>query len=162
MENKEHIKKVYTEKAINLLKVSLGLGIFSLCTYIVGIFLYQSFDFGCIFEIISFVFVLLAYLNVQKNNWQSSKRNVIIAMLPLGWLLVYDFIHLLVHLNEVLPEIVGYYMSFDQYFYYLGPYLFDFTLIDSLLLLYKTYSSLCIADGTRKDNSFVDTFYDTL
>lgn len=162
MENKEHIKKVYTEKTINLLKICLGLSVFSLCTYLVGIFLYQSFDFGCIFEMISFVFVLLTYLNVQKNNWQTSKRNVIIAMLPLGWLLVYDFIYLLIHLNEVLPEIVGYYTSFDQYFYYLGPYLFDFTLIASLFLLYKVYSSLCIVDGTRKDNSFTDTFYDTL
>ena len=162
MENKEHIKKVYTEKTINLLKICLGLSVFSLCTYLVGIFLYQSFDFGCIFEMISFVFVLLAYLNVQKNTWQTSKRNVIIAMLPLGWLLVYDFIYLLIHLDEVLPEIVGYYTSFDQYFYYLGPYLFDFTLIASLFLLYKVYSSLCIVDGTRKDNSFTDTFYDTL
>lgn len=152
----KHIEKVYTDKAINLLKICIALSIFSLLTYLVGIFLYKAFDFGFIFEIISFAFIILAYLGISKANFQSSKRYIIIAMIPIGWLLIYDFINLLVNLKEVLIEVFGYYTSLDQYFYYLEPYLFDITLVGLIILLYKCYSSLSIADGSQKTNDFYD------
>lgn len=159
-ENNEHVKKVYADKASNLLRVCMGISAFSFCTYMIDSFLFNAFDFGCIFEGISFIFVLLAYYQIPKYSWQTSKRNVIIAMLPLGWLLIYDLIQLLTH-PEILFYPFEYYVSLNEYFYYFGPYLFDITLIASLLLLYRTFLSLSIADGTRKNNSPVDTFYDT-
>ncbi len=44
-ENKMHIKKVYKEKITNLLKLCIGIMIFSFITYVIGIFIYGQFDF---------------------------------------------------------------------------------------------------------------------
>lgn len=161
-ENKNHIKKIYTDKATNLLKICVGISIFSGISYLIGILSYNSFDFGLIFEIISFIFIVTAFNKVNQNDLQSSKKNTIIAMIPIGWLIIYDLINLLVNITEVTSEVINYYTSFDQYFYYLEPYLFDVTLVISIILLYKTYSSLCIADGSKESDNYVDTFYDKL
>lgn len=160
MKDNEFIQKIYTEKATNLLKICIGLSFFSLLTYLVGLFLYSSFDFGFLFEIISFIFIILAYHKLQKVNWEASKVNTIIAMIPIGWLLIYDLFFLLIHLKEVLLEVFTYYTTFDKYFYYLEPYLFDVVLVTLLVLLYKTHSSLCIADGTHKIHNDIHIFYD--
>lgn len=53
IENSKHIKKVYTEKAINLLKIYIVIAIISGISYLIGMFIYSSFDFGLIFEILS-------------------------------------------------------------------------------------------------------------
>lgn len=161
-ENKKHIEKIYADKATNLLKICIGILIFSLFSYFVAIFLYSSFDFGLIFEIFSFIFTLIAISKIKQNNLQVGKRNVIIAMLPIGWLIIYDFINLLVNINEVIVNIVEYYTSIDQYFYYLTPYIFDVALIALIVLLYKSYSSLCTADGSKNPNNYIDTFYDKI
>lgn len=162
IENKKHIEKIYADKATNLLKICIGIFIFSGLTYLIGIFLYNSFDFGLIFEIISFIFIVIAYNKIKQNDLQSAKRNTIIAMIPIGWIIIYDFINLLANISEVLIEVIRYYTSFDQYFYYLEPYLFDVTLVVSIVLLYKTYSSLSMADGSQKNDDYIDTFYDKL
>ena len=81
LKNKKHIENVYKNKTINLLKICIGLSIFSFATYLSGIFFYNAFDFGLIFEIISFIFALNQIL---KNDFQSGKRNTIIAMIPIG------------------------------------------------------------------------------
>lgn len=162
IETQKHIRKIYIDKAINLLKFCIGIFIFSGLTYLIGIFAYNSFDFGLILEIISFIFVVLALNNIKQDNLSSGKKNTIIAMIPVGWLVIYDFIILLANSGEVLVEIISYFLSFDQFFYCLEPYLFDITLIISIVLLYKTYSSLCLADGSKKSSNYIDSFYDKL
>ncbi len=160
--NEKHIENIYADKASNLLKICIGILIFSGITYLIGIFFYDAFDFGLIFEIISFIFIIMAYNKIEQNDFQAGKRNTIIAMIPIGWLIIYDLINLLVNSNEVLLEVIGYYTSFDQYFYYLEPYLFDVTLVATIILLYKTYSSLNKADGSKQSDNYIDTFYDRL
>ena len=43
-ENKEHIQKIYTEKAQKLLKFCIVILIVNGITYLIGFFLYNSFD----------------------------------------------------------------------------------------------------------------------
>lgn len=162
VENKEHIKNVYKDKSIKLLKISIGIGIISIFTYLIPLFVYKVFDFGLIFEIISFIFIILALNRIEQTDFKSGKRNIIIAMIPYGWLIIYDFIYLIANIKEVMSQVVRYYLSWDHYFYYLGPYLYDVALVALMILLYKAYSSLNIADGSNKSNNYIDTFYDNL
>lgn len=162
MEEDKHIKKVYCDKASKYLKICIGILIFNGLTYLLAILLDNSFDFGIIFETITFIFILLTLHSIARNNLYSAKRNNIVSMIPIGWLIIYDFIDLLINIDEVAIEVSNYYLSFDSYFYYLTPYLVDVTLIALIVLLYKTFSSLSIADGTKKSNDYTDTFYDKL
>lgn len=162
IENKKHIETTYSEKAMTLLKICMGISGFSIFTYFIAIFFYNSFDFGLIFEVISFIFLVIAFNNINRHHLDLGKRNVIISMIPIGWLIIYDFINLLVNIKEVLIEVTAYYLSPDRYFYVIEPYLYDVFLVTIITLLFKTYTSLCKADGSKKDDTYVDTFYDKL
>ena len=78
IKNKKHIEKVYLEKASNLSKFCIYISIFSLLTYIYGIIRYNSFDFGFIFELISFVLIILASNKINSKNFELSKKYVIL------------------------------------------------------------------------------------
>lgn len=159
-ENKMHIKKVYKEKITNLLKLCIGIMIFSFITYVIGIFTYGQFDFGLIFEIISFIFIIIAYRKIKQNDYEAIKKSAIIAMIPLGWLVIYDFIGLLVNIDEVFFQVVRYYITWDKYFYYLLPYLVDVVLITLLILLYKVIMASKKIENKSVD--FGEEFYDNL
>lgn len=158
--NRLHIKKVYKEKIRNLLKLCIGIFMFSFFTYIVGIWRYRQFDFGLIFEIISFVFIIIAYRKIEQNDFDAIKKSTIIAMIPLGWLVIYDLIGLLVNIDEVFREVVRYYVTWDKYFYYLLPYLVDVVLITLLILLYKVINASKKIENKSVD--FAEDFYDNL
>lgn len=158
--NRLHIKKVYKEKIRNLLKLCIGIFMFSFFTYIVGIWRYRQFDFGLIFEIISFVFIIIAYRKIEQNDFEAIKKSAIIAMIPLGWLVIYDLIGLLVNIDEVFREVVRYYVTWDKYFYYLLPYLVDVVLITLLILLYKVINASKKIENKSVD--FAEDFYDNL
>ncbi len=158
--NRLHIKKVYKEKIRNLLKLCIGIFMFSFFTYIVGIWRYGQFDFGLIFEMISFVFIIIAYRKIEQNDFDAIKKSTIIAMIPLGWLVIYDLIGLLVNIDEVFREVVRYYVTWDKYFYYLLPYLVDVVLITLLILLYKVINASKKIENKSVD--FAEDFYDNL
>ena len=128
MKIKKHIREAYSDKALNILRICGGLMIISLLTYFIAL-LYNSFDFGLIFELITFVFIVHAYSKVSQNNIKSGKRSIIIAMIPIGWLIIYDLIDLIVNIGDVIPVVIDYYLSIDQFFYYIEPYLFDVILV---------------------------------
>ena len=159
--NKAHIQEVYVDKSIFFLKFCIGIFLFSVITYLIALE-YNAFDFGFIFEVISLVFVLLSIDNLKKHKLQSAKTCIVIAMIPIGWLIIYDFINLLANLNEVMTNVIEYYTTWDRYFYSLRPYLVDVTLIALIVLLYKSYSSVNKADGTTVSDSYTDTFYNKL
>ena len=160
-ENKIHIRKVYKDKAENLLKKCMVIMFLSILTYILPLVLFKAFDFGLVFEVISLVFIVIAYNKMGQNDFRVLKRYTIIAMIPIGWLIIYDFIDLLANIGEVFIEVSMYYLTGDQFFYYLAPYLVDVLLIASIILLYKTYSSLKKAEGSEAVyDSYEDTFYD--
>ena len=162
IKNKKHIKAIYSDKASNLLRICIGISIFSFLTYLIGIFLYHSFDFGFIFEMISFIFIIFSLNRIKHDDLQSGKRNVIISMLPIGWLIIYDLINLLANIEEVGGEVLKYYTSFDQFFCSIEPYLYDITLVASIILLFSAYLDLCKADGTKKSYDYAENFYDRL
>ena len=83
-------------------------------------------------------------------------------MIPIGWLIIYDFINLLANLDEVMTNIIKYYTTWDKYYYSLMPYLVDVTLIILIVLLYKSYSSVNQIDKTTKSDNYTDTFYNKL
>ena len=159
--NKAHIQEVYVDKSIFFLKFCIGIFLFSVITYLIALE-YNAFDFGFIFEVISLVFVILSIDKLKKQKLQSAKKCIVIAMIPIGWLIIYDFINLLANLNEVMTNVIEYYTTWDRYFYSLRPYLVDVTLIVLIVLLYKSYSSVNKADGTTVSDSYVDTFYNKL
>ena len=161
-ENKEHIQKIYTEKAQKLLKFCIVILIVSGITYLIGFFLYNSFDFGLAFEIITFIFILIANNRIEQKNMKLGKINTIMAIIPISFLIIYDLIHLAINIEEVLEEVLIYYTSSDQFFYNIEPYLFDVTLIAVIKLLYKTYKALNKADNTQQSENYLDTFYDNL
>ena len=160
--NEEHVNEVYTDKAENLLNICKKLFLFSFFTYLLGFFLYRTFDFGLIFELISYFFVLQASNTISQNNINLCKRNCIFSMIPIGWLIIYDFIIILLNLPQVIMQIFTFYSSFDYYFYYLSPYLVDIVLITLLSLLYTTLRSLEKIDNTQKTTDYTETFYDNL
>ena len=161
-ENKEHIQKIYTEKAQKLLKFCIVILIVNGITYLIGFFLYNSFDFGLVFEIITFIFILIANNRIEQKNMKLGKINTIMAIIPISFLIIYDLIHLAINIEEVLEEVLIYYTSSDQFFYNIEPYLFDVTLIAIIKLLYKTYKALNKADNTQQSENYLDTFYDNL
>ena len=115
IENQKHIQKTYSEKAMNLLKICIFIMIFSLITYFIAI-LYDAFDFGLIFELIAFAFIVLAYNQIKGNKIKSCKKSTIIAMIPIGWLIIYDLIDLIVNIKDVASVVAQYYLSIDQFF----------------------------------------------
>ena len=159
--NRADIQEVYVDKCIFFLKFCIGIFLFSVITYLIALE-YNAFDFGFIFEVISLVFVILSIDKLKKQKLQSAKKCIVIAMIPIGWLIIYDFINLLANLNEVMTNVIEYYTTWDRYFYSLRPYLVDVTLIALIVLLYKSYSSVNKADGTTVSDSYVDTFYNKL
>ena len=83
-------------------------------------------------------------------------------MIPIGWLIIYDIIELIVNLEEVLVEVIKYYFSWDRFFFYIEPYLYDVLLVATIIILYKAYKSLSKVEGNEEDNNYTDTFYDSL
>lgn len=158
----KNVEKIYKEKSIKLLKICQGFLCFSFLFYIVGIFLFNSFDFGLILELITFCVILFTIFKIKQNDFRLSKKTTVIAMLPLIFLILYDFINLLINIEEVTLEVIGYYLSFDRYFYYIQPYLYDVLSVTIVILLFRVYSSLNFADGSKKHDNYVDSFYDRL
>ena len=161
IENQTHIKEAYLDRASNLLKISMATFIFSFITYLIAL-LYGAFDFGLIFEIISFVFLLLAFFRIKNEDTQAAKTYLIISMISVGWLIIYDLINLLANLPEVMTEVFYYFASLDFLFYNLSPYLVDVFLIVNLILLYLAFSSIKKAEGQTKPKNFTEEFYDKL
>ena len=161
LKNKEHIEKIYSEKAIIILKYCIGIYIFSFFTYAIALF-FGNFDFGLIFETISFIFTILSLNKIKNKDFPKAKKYTIFAMIPIGWLIIYDLINLLVNIKEVITEVIFYYTSSDQFFYHIEPYLYDIALVATIILLFLAYKSIRRADGTDENNNPTDAFYEKL
>ena len=101
LENKKTIKNAYTKKAMNCLKYYMIFGAISILSYLIPWIFFSAFDFGIVFEFISLFFVYLAYNSLLAGNINLGKKDIIIAMIPIGWLIIYDFILLITNLGEV-------------------------------------------------------------
>ena len=160
--DKKHIEQVYTDKACFLLKICIGLLVFDEITYVYMMSVYNNFDFGFIFESISLMFVLLAIVSFTHKRIKSGKAKTIIAIIPIGLLIIYDAINLLINIKEVLGEVARYYLTGDALYYCIKPYLVDVILVLLMGLLIKAYLAICKADGTKKTDDYAESFYDKL
>lgn len=159
---KKHIRKIYSENALKYLSTSTIVFIFSLLSYLIALVFYDNFDFGFIFEIISFISIYIAKSHIEKDDLYSGKKWIIISIIPVVWLLIYDFINLLANIGEVISEVIAYFLSFDFFFYSLEPYLADVVLLLIFTFLLLAHHMLTIADGTKKVTTYADRFYDEL
>ncbi len=148
---KEFIKNVNVDKAKNKTTACIILLIISILSYIIPLLL-GDFDFGIIFESLTLVFILIARHYMSKYDEDHSKKSIIIAMIPIGWLFIYDLITVLSYIFDV----------YDLAF--LG---FDFTLQEGftiivLSILYIINKDLKKADNPEKYKESTDWFYERL
>lgn len=148
---KEFVKNVNIDKAKNKIMACIGLTIISLLSYVVPL-MFGNFDFGMVFEILTLVFIFIARHYMSNYDEDRSKRFTIFAMIPIGWLLIYDFITILSYVSNVL----------DFTFLGLDFVLQEgFTILDLLILL-AINKDLRKADNPEKYKESTDWFYERL
>ena len=148
---KEFVKNVNIDKAKNKTIACIILTIISLLSYVVPL-MFGDFDFGMLFEILTLVFIFMARSNMEKYDEDRSKRYTIFAMVPIGWLLIYDFITILSYVSNIL----------DFTFLGLDFVLQEgFTILD-LLILFAINKDLRKADNPEKYKESTDWFYERL
>lgn len=148
---KKFIKNVNIDKAKNKTMACISLTIISLLSYVVPLML-GDFDFGMIFEIFTLVFIFMARHYMSEYDEDRSKRFTIFAMIPIGWLLIYDLITILSYVTDVL----------DFTFLGLDFVLQEgFTILD-LLILFAINKDLRKADNPEKYKESTDWFYERL
>ena len=99
-EEKEFIIKVNIDQANNKTMIPIVLMVISILTYVFPLML-GEFDFGIVFEIISLLFLIIARNYMNKYDEIRSKRYIICAMIPIGWLLIYDLIIFLTSIKNI-------------------------------------------------------------
>lgn len=148
---KEFVKNVNIDKAKNKTVICIFLTIISLLSYVVPL-MFGNFDFGMVFEILTLVFIFMARHYMSKYNEDRSKRFTIFAMIPIGWLLIYDLITIMSYVSDVLD------------FTFLGlDFILQegFTILD-LIILFAINKDLRKADNPEKYKESTDWFYERL
>ena len=148
---KEFIKNVNIDKAKNKIKACIALTIVSLISYVIPL-MFGSFDFGLVFEIFTLVFIFIASHYMSNYNEDCSKRFIILAMIPIGWLLIYDLITILYYASNLLD------FTFLSWEFILQE---GFTILD-LLVLFAINKDLRKADNPEKYKESTDWFYERL
>ena len=148
---KEFIKNVNIDKAKNKTIPCIALIILSLFSYVLPLIL-GDFDFGIVFEILTLVFIFIARSYMSKYDEERSKRFTIFAMIPIGWLLIYDLITILSYFSNILD------------FTFLGlDFIFqDVFIILVLVILFEANKDLRKADNPEKYKESTDWFYERL
>ena len=148
---KEFVKNVNIDKAKNKIGTCIFLTIINLLSYVLPL-MFGDFDFGVFFEILTLVFIFMARSNIIKYDEDRSKRYTIFAMIPIGWLLIYDLITILSYVSNML----------DFTFLGLDFVLQEgFTILD-LLILFAINKDLRKADNPEKYKESTDWFYEKL
>ncbi len=148
---KDFVKNVNIDKAKNKTVACIGLTIISLLSYVVPLMI-GDFDFGIVFEIITLVFIFMARNYMSKYDEERSKRFTILAMIPIGWLLIYDLITILSYVSDVLDfTVLGLNFVLHE----------GFTILD-LVILFTINKDLRKADNPEKYQESTDWFYERL
>ena len=148
-EEKEFIIKVNIDKANNKTMIPIVLMVISILTYVFPLML-GEFDFGIVFEIISLLFLIIARNYMNKYDEIRSKRYIICAMIPIGWLLIYDLIIFLTSIKNIEDLIV---LGYDYFF---GEILS----IVYMTILLAINRDLAKADNPVKYKESTDWFYE--
>lgn len=168
--NKFDLNKEYTLRAKKYIYISIGIFIFSFCTYIfslTGTYKYFSFsnytnaenslfDFGLIIEILSFISLITALFFINKNKKDYAKRFLIISMFCLASLIAYDIVSLILNIDETTLFSVG--ITGYSVVTYIRAFSFD--LILNILFMANSYKSLAKSEGSTDYNTSNDWFYE--
>ena len=147
--DKDYFKKVNIDKAKNKTIICIVLMSISLLTYLIPL-AFGDFDFGIIFEILTLASILIARIFMSKYDEDNAKRLIIFAMLPIGWLLIYDLITIISCSSNV----------FDLTFLGINFLFQELTTILSLVILYLIIKDLRKADNPEKYKGSTDWFYE--
>ncbi len=148
---KEFVKNINIDKAKNKTIPAIVLTIISLLSYVYPL-IFGDFDFGIFFEILTLVFIFMARSNMEKYDEDRSKRYTIFAMIPIGWLLIYDFITILSYVSNMIDlTLLGLDFVFKEE-----------CIILILLILFAINKDLRKADNPEKYKESTDWFYERL
>ena len=150
-DEKEYIRKVNIDKAKNKSITGIFLMCISLITYVVPLF-FGEFDFGLVFEALTLVFIFIARNYMIKYDEYRAKRYTIVAMIPIGWLLIYDLITVLTYVSNAL----------DFTFLSADFVLQEIFTILVLMVLFAINTDLRKADNPEKYKESTDWFYERL
>ena len=142
---KEFVKKINIDKAINKSNIAIVLITISVLTY-VGPLIEGNFDFGMIFEVISLVFTLISRLYMSKYNAIKSRTFNICSIFSVGWILIYDIMIFL--------------SSTDSLFYIDYYDWFEIFTIGYIVILFLINKDLSKADNPEKYKESTDWFYE--
>ena len=150
-DEKELVKNVYIDKAKIKLTSCIVISILGLLSYVIPL-IFGNFDFGLLFEITTLVFIFIARYFMTQYDDEHAKKFVIIAMIPIGWLFIYDLITALTFVSNVVDLTVLGYSFFIQ------------ELLTVLVLsgLYAAIKDLKKADNPEKYKESTDWFYERI
>lgn len=148
-EENKTIKKANVDVAINRIKVPILLIVISLATYIIPL-VFGAFDFGIVFELISFFFLLLsrAYMSIYDEN--KARLYIIFSMIAIGCILAYDIILFFASIKDVAD------LALFSYDYYISELLIIFYFIT----LVDIYSCLSKSVNPKKYKKRTEWFYE--
>ena len=142
---KEFVKKINIDKAINKSNIAIALITISVLTYVVPL-IEGNFDFGMIFEVISLVFTLISRLYMSKYNAIKSRTFNICSIFSVGWILIYDIMIFL--------------SSTDSLFYIDYYDWFEIFTIGYMVIFFLINKDLSKADNPEKYKESTDWFYE--
>lgn len=150
MDNNEKVfvKKINIDKAKNKIITCIFLTIISLLSYVAPLMM-GNFDFGIVFESLTLIFIFMARNYMLKYDEERSKKYTILAMIPIGWLLIYDFITIAVSALNVADFI----SSGADILIQEGVTILD------LIILYKIDKDLRKAENPEKYKESTDWFF---
>ena len=148
---KEFIKRVNIDKAKNKTIICILLTIISLLTYAIPLLL-GAYDIGLFLELFTLILIFIARANMTKYNEENSQKYIILAMIPIGFLLIYDFATIFSTVSDTTD------LTF------LG---FDFILsggltILTIVFLFMINKDLKKAENSEKHKESTDWFYERL
>jgi hypothetical protein len=148
-EEKKFYKEINIDKAKNKTVKAIILIILSIATYIMPL-MYEEFDFGIIFEVLSLIFLLVARKYMTQYDEIRSKRCIVFSIASIGWILIYDAIVLCLSVRDTID------FAFLGYDYFFGE-LFS---ILYLIILFAINRDLAKADNPSKYKESTDWFYE--
>ena len=153
MENdeKKFVKKINVDKAKNKTEFAIACFIVSILSYVMP-FLVGEYDFGIVFEIATLVCIFIARSRMSIYDEDGSKRYIVIAMLSIGWLLVYDIVTIVLSAYDFIDILdMSVSLILQEIFTLFG---FSF--------LFAIYKDLRKADNPEKFKESTDWFYESL
>ena len=129
--NIEHIANTNSKKAAFFMKISIFILIFDIFTYVLALS-FSLYDFGLYFEILSLIFAIISVLNLNKNNLDSSKRNILISTVPILFLQIYDILVIFINWQDYLYNALCGYIYLED--------ILALSILGILLLNLKSYN----------------------